>query len=223
MRSGCWRLCCVLVFLAVRVSAQVNSFAEAPQGDCSAALGILEQGGTKAAATELPLSHFGIGIGAETKVSGPDRVTEAAVVNGRIVVLGDQNTIAGVVLETHALSFPIVRRWAVQRKSGGFYVTDRRPCEGAAAFPVVAVGPFAALRVGDSQIVQSFGAGLMFGFRIKETDQSLNLGVAYMLQPQVKTLATGFADGQPLPAGETAVRFRIRSSRALALVLSFGW
>ena len=191
--------------------------------NCADALTQLEASGTPAPATNLPLSHFGVGIGAEIKNGGPDRVSDATIVNGKVTVVADQSTTAGAILETHALAFPVISKFAVASSDGRIFVNDVQPCAAAGTFPIVAMGPFAALRVGENQIVQSFGAGWMFGFRMKESDQSLNVGLAYMFQPQVKTLASGFADGQAPPTGETTVRFRTRSGRAIALVLSFGW
>jgi hypothetical protein len=217
----------VLTLIAILSTAPVlfasNQFAKDVTTDCAQKMALFDATGTPAAATELPLTHFGIGIGAETRTGSGERVTDAAIVNGKVTVLASQNTSAGPILEAHALAFPIFSKWAVKSSTGKLIVTEEQPCSGASRFPIVALGPFGALRVGDSQIIQSFGAGLMCGFRMKESDMSLNLGVAYMLQPQVKTLASGYQDGQAPPAGETAVRYKTESGHAIAFVLSFGW
>jgi len=78
-------------------------------------------------------------------------------------------------------------------------------------------------RVGDNEIVKSFGVGWMFGFRVHQTDSSLNIGMAYTIENNVKRLASGFQEGDALPAGETTIRYRTGRGNSIALVASFGF
>lgn len=89
--------------------------------------------------------------------------------------------------------------------------------------PLVATGPFATERIESDDIIQSLGAGVLFGFRKEESDQSLNLGLAYTLDLHVKTLAEGFEEGEALPPGETQIRYRETSQPRLLILLSVGW
>lgn len=216
-----------LILLAFMMSvpgiAQRSSIATTGESDCDVALGLLRQTGTPTSATKLPLSHFGVGIGADGKSSGADRISDAAVVNGKITTLDDDNVIMGPVLEAHALVFTIRHDWAVRDDSGRVFVTQNKPCKAASEFPTIATGPFTMLRLGDSEVIRSFGVGWMVGFRLKQSENSLNLGVAYTLQQDIKTYASGFEEGNPLPTGEQAIRYRKTDGEGLAVVVSFGW
>ncbi len=175
--------------------AQRSFVSTSADDDCGEAILALEEGGTPASATKLPLSYFGVGIGADRKRGGPDRITEAAIVGGKITTLDDENTIAGPILEAHALAITIKRDWAVKTDDGQLFVTKEKPCKAPSEFPTVATGPFAMLRLGDKEIIKSFGVGWMIGFRLRQSESSLNVGVAYTFQQDVKTYAKGFEEG----------------------------
>jgi hypothetical protein len=204
------------------VSAIVQSMKAAGKTGCDDVITALEDSGTPAPAAKLPLSNFGVGIGGVVNI-GDDRIADAAVVNGKIVILSDENLTLGPVLEAHALSFTIDNVWAVKDSKGQTYVTNTKPCDAAGEFPTIAHGPFVVTRVGDNEIVKSLGVGWMFGFRIRQTDTSLNVGLAYTLETNVKRLADGFEEGNALPTGESAIRFRTGRGTAVALVVSFGF
>jgi len=209
------------------LNAQVNDLSTIlkkgiSEPSCKDVLDALAESGTPANASKLPLSYFGVGIGAISG-RGRERVSEAAIVNGKVIVTASANLSLGPVLEAHALIFQVSNLWGVRDTKGHLYVTSERPCRAAAEFPTIAHGPFTMLRVGDNDVVKSLGVGWMMGFRLKQSDASLNIGLAYTLENNVKTLAKGFEDGQALPAGETAIRFRTGSGSAGALIISFGW
>jgi len=224
----------VVTFLSLAVAArgQVNNLStlttrhlavSSQPATCGEVRAALEDDGTPAPASKLPLSYFGVGIGGVSN-TGATRVSDTAIVNGKIVVTSDDNLTLGPVLEAHALVFTMRNLWATHDAKGRLYVLDDKPpCEAAGVFPTIAHGPFVVTRVGDNEIVKSLGVGWMVGFRIKQTDASLNVGLAYTLESNVKRLAKGFEEGQPLPTGETAVRFRTGRGTALALVVSFGF
>lgn len=209
--------------LAVPSAAQRSLISTTAADDCDTALRLLEQTGTPTSATKLPLSHFGVGIGADSKSGGPDRISDAAVVNGKITTLDDDNVIMGPILEAHALVFTIRNDWAVRDDVGRLFVTQNQPCKSASEFPTIATGPFTMLRLGDKEVIRSFGIGWMVGFRLKQSENSLNIGVAYTLQQDVKAYASGFEEGNALPTGEQAIRYRTTDGEGVAFVVSFGW
>lgn len=65
------------------------------------------------------------------------------------------------------------------------------------------IGPFFGIAP-EADTINAFAIGLMFGFKDKQSQQSLSFGIGGVLDRTHQTLAPGFAEGQPLPAGETA-------------------
>ncbi len=222
---------CLVLLCTVAAGAQVNDLsamrtppaaAAAAGDDCADERALLDDSGTPATATQLPLSFFGAGIGAISS-TGDDRVESAEVVNNQIVVTEDDDLSLGPIMEAHALVFTLNHLWALHDDKGRVYVTREKPCQAAALFPTVAHGPFVALQLDSDQLVSALGVGWMVGFRMKQSDSSLNVGLAYTLQSDVKTLADGFNEGQALPAGQTAIQYHTGRGSALALVVSFGF
>lgn len=189
--------------------------------DCGDVREALDEGGTPAPATKLPLSMFGVGIGGVSSL-GDDRIESAELVDDRIVVTADDDVSLGAIMEAHALIFTREHLWAVHDEKGRLYVTSEKPCEAAGKFPTIAHGPFAALQVSGDDIIGGLGVGWMMGFRMKQSDSSLNIGLAYMLQDDVKTLANGFREGQTLKDGQE-IQYRTGRGSAIALVISFGF
>jgi hypothetical protein len=192
-----------------------------PAADCGAISEALEEAGDEAPVSDTPLSRFGAGIGAVSSL-GDDRIETAELVDDKIVVTADDDVSLGAIMEVHALRFVLDSLWAVRDDDGRLYVTRDKPCEAATEFPTIAHGPFAALSLGDEEVIKGVGIGWMIGFRIRETDSSLNIGLAYMLQDDAKTLADGFNEGDPLPGGDE-IKYRTGRGSALALVISFGF
>lgn len=207
---------------ALRSAAAPAAAVAAPADDCSDERALLDDSGTPATATESPLSFFGAGIGAISSL-GDDRVEAAEVVNNVIVVTQDDDATLGPIMEAHALVFGVRNLWALRDRKGRLYVTSSKPCEGAEVFPTVAHGPFVAMQLDSDQLISALGVGWMVGFRMKQSNSSLNVGLAYTLENEAKTLADGFEEGKPLPSGQTAIQFHTGRGSALALVVSFGF
>jgi hypothetical protein len=89
--------------------------------------------------------------------------------------------------------------------------------------PLVGAGPFITLRLGGEEVVQSFGAGLMLGFRKAESEKSLNVGIAYATDPNVRVLGDGIIANAPLPKGETQIRYKTTHQEGLIIMFSIGW
>jgi hypothetical protein len=88
-------------------------------------------------------------------------------------------------------------------------------------------GPFVAIEPGSGQIVNAFGAGLMFGFKKGDANDSFNVGIGYSTDPKTKVLGDEFrenfaaplgAEGKPLP-----IRLVERDQGAFILLVSFTW
>lgn len=85
-------------------------------------------------------------------------------------------------------------------------------------------GPFVALETGNGSIINGVGVGIMHGFRYDDKSKSSwNLGFGAFVEPSVKVLGDGFAKNQPLPAGETQLRFKDTSLWSIMMLLSFSW
>ena len=85
-------------------------------------------------------------------------------------------------------------------------------------------GPFVAIETGTGSIINGVGVGIMHGFRYDEKSKSSwNLGFGAFVEPSVKVLGDGFAKNQPMPAGETQLRFKDTSLWSIMMLLSFSW
>lgn len=214
--------CVLLVSAAPAARAQITGMIADKTAACTTRMAAINAGMT-VPATMPDLKHFGAGIAADRKTSGPDRIREAEVVGGKVTVTDVDNATVGPIIEAHAFVFTLKHDWAVENSKGDLVVTRVQPCATASEFPTVAMGPFTMLNFGDEQFIKSIGIGWMFGFRVKQTETSLNIGLAYTIQQDVKALATGFKDGEPLPTGEESIRYRSDDGSGFAIVLSFAW
>ena len=122
--------------------------------------------------------NFGIGLLAGHGLGEP-RVESARLEHGRAVVDRDTTNRGAVVFEYHR--FP----WYFREGSFGF-----------GAFAMLSSIP------DDLTKVDSFGAGLMFGFRdLLQGKGFLNVGLGIALDRDVKNLAPGFVAGELAPLG----------------------
>ena len=83
-------------------------------------------------------------------------------------------------------------------------------------------GPFATVNFGASggDTLTSFGVGIMAGFKRPDSSNSLNFGLGVVLDQDVKQLASGITADQPLPEGESEIRFTEESEPAVVLLIS---
>ena len=84
--------------------------------------------------------------------------------------------------------------------------------------------PFVALQPGTEEVIEAIGLGLMVGFR-RATDSanSWNVGVGYVVDPNVDVLGDGFFANQAPPGNETAVRLKETSQQGIFLLFSFAF
>lgn len=71
-------------------------------------------------------------------------------------------------------------------------------------------------------MIQAAALGVMVGFR-RANNQSFNLGIGIAVDPSTRVLGEGLRANQPLPAGETEIRFKEESQYGLVLLTSFSF
>jgi hypothetical protein len=88
--------------------------------------------------------------------------------------------------------------------------------------PLMGLGPFVALQGSENKVINALTVGFMMGRRKGPTDvSSVNIGVGLSFDPSVQVLGHGIKEGQPLPDGESAVRFKKEGRFGWALMTSF--
>jgi opacity protein-like surface antigen len=164
---------------------------------------------------------FGAGIGFTYDLGTHDRIKAATVANGIVRVTEEDNVRARLLLESHYFFLPNATFFGLKPNDWG-------------------VGPFIALQGGPEDIVQGVGGGLMIGLKRVRTDpdsrggvpdgksadvdgSSFNLGFGVFYDLGVQTLGDGIAANQPLPPGETEIRFAKRSQSGFIILSSFAF
>lgn len=152
---------------------------------------------------------FGVGVSATFDLGSNDRITTAEIVNGLVRVTDKDNVRARIMLESHYFFKPSFKFLKTDEENWGY-------------------GPFIALQPGTDEIIESIGAGLMFGFRRnssseEDANQSFNIGFGVAFDPNTQTLGEGIVNGEPLPEGETAVRFLEQDQVGLLILTSFSF
>jgi hypothetical protein len=212
------------VRLAAAAALSLSTFCEAFAADMDATpiiTGRTEWGGL----------GWGIGLAANFDVTGK-RVVNATVVPPLNIVRIDDatsNVNVGFVLEAHYflrnLSF-LENSW------------QRGPCsktEGGTYCTQFAHGPFVAIQVGggtsavpgDKDLVTSYALGWMIGLRhphlTTSDNASWNLGLGVRVDPNTKVLGDGIIANQPLPNGETVIRYKTEPRFGLMVMSSFSF
>jgi len=113
-------------------------------------------------------------------------VDKATVVNGIIVAESTKENEAKIVLEFHSIKYK-----SKDENSGH--------------------GPFAALLVGDGDILNGLGFGWLYATKNtqknSDSGSGFSFGLGVVIENDVKQLADGFKVGGALPTGETDVRY----------------
>lgn len=151
---------------------------------------------------ELNFAGFNWSLGvALTHLTGKKAVEEAQVVGGVVRVTKDYSEAVALMFETHY--FFKMRTDSRQQTTGN--------------------GPFVAIRLADTEgnTVDAFGVGWMWGARRSAPKiTSFNIGAGYFVDTKVKRLGSGVVEGEPLPAGETEIRYRETDASGWMFMLS---
>lgn len=144
-------------------------------------------------------SNFATGLALSIDVAGRKRVEKAKMVGGPpgvVRVEKAREAIPRIMLEAHQY----------------IWRTERR----------IAYGPFVAVMNSENEALGALGIGMMAGFRSdKDSTSSLNIGAGVLWDSNVRFLGSGVHKGEPLPLGETEVRYEEGSKRCLLLMISF--
>jgi len=157
--------------------------------------------GSGGATREFGGLQFGVGISLTHDLGGHDRVVSASVVNGIVRVTEERNDIARIMLESHY-----------------FFTYTKNPNR------IWGHGPFIAIQPGSNEIVESIAFGWMFGIKRAEggaDTSSWNIGFGAVVDPSVQVLGDGIEKNQPLPPGETEVRYKKESQWGVLIISSF--
>lgn len=73
-------------------------------------------------------------------------------------------------------------------------------------------------------LIEAIGVGLMIGFkRGKDSAQSFNIGIGAIVDPSVKVLGDGIRQDEPLPQGETQIRFKHTDQWGFLIITSYSF
>ncbi len=153
--------------------------------------------------------RFGVGLSLTVDLGQQDRVESASVINGIVRVENENNAVARVMLESHYFFKPSRRfLWGVNPDGWGH-------------------GPFVALQPGTNEIIEAVALGWMWGFKrgnsADETTDSWNIGIGVVVDPNVQVFGDGLQPNQPLPAGETQIRYKEESQYGVLILTSFSF
>ena len=145
-------------------------------------------------------------------VKAEDRVEEAEIVEGVVRITKMTNHRPRVLLETHYFW-----QWKAEKVpmevEGGSQIIEVAD---------IGIGPFAAIQTSGDEVLESIGMGLMVGFK-RDARSSFNVGGGLLLDPTVKTLGDGIRPNEPLPPGETVIRFKEEPRWGLLVLASFSF
>jgi hypothetical protein len=146
--------------------------------------------------------HFGAGIFANFDLGKSPRIRSARVVNGVVRIEEDSRAQAGFFLEAHKFLFPPI---------------DTRK---------FAHGPFAGAIVNSTNGFDALALGWMVGFYTRggaNNLDTLNLGIGLSVTPRAQVLGDGIKPNEPLPSGETEIRYKYKTIYGFLISMSFGF
>ena len=171
--------------------------------------------------------EFGVGMAFSLDLGDRDRVRDAQLVNGIVRVSRGDNVRARLILETHYFftpqtDFPLFGICNPSRRRSGTQTPSPNDC--ASDQPMWGWGPFIAVQPGSDNIIDAIGAGLMVGLRRPgEGSQSFNIGVGILYDMDVQLLGDGIFENEPLPPGETEIRYRREAQSGLMVMSSYSF
>jgi hypothetical protein len=76
------------------------------------------------------------------------------------------------------------------------------------------------LQPGSDNVIEAFAVGWMWRLPDKLSSRAINMGIGYIVDQNVQILGDGIRRNEPLPAGETDVRFRTTDQEGFLLMIS---
>lgn len=147
-------------------------------------------------------STFGVGLAVTANLGRERSIQEAQLVNGIVRVTNERQVTPRLMLEKH------------------WYLDEGWKEDGCHCRHGVFVG---ASLLGDKQMMDAVALGYLAGFKSgsKSDTTTHNLGIGLALQPYSRVLGDGLTKNQPLPAGETTVRYKETNRTALILFYTY--
>jgi hypothetical protein len=159
--------------------------------------------------------NWSLGIAMSVDLSGDERIESAEVVNGVVRVTEESSNSVGFFWEVHKYWWND-KGWCLEEGC------DRTNLEETRKFATWGLGPFVGITTTQDDLIDTFSIGLMYGRRItKDQDVSLNLGLGLIYEPDVQILGDGIVADEPLPEGETDIRFKKEDRWGALLAVSF--
>ncbi len=153
---------------------------------------------------------FGGGISFTLDIGTSDRISDATLVDGIVRVNDENNGRARIMLESHFFFTP----------NGDL---DWLDLDNTSSSKQWGWGPFIALQPGTDDVIEAVGMGVMFGARRGEGNESFNLGFGFVVDPNTRILGEGLTVNRPLPAGETAIRYKEEMQTGILILSSFSF
>jgi hypothetical protein len=167
---------------------------------------------------------FGVGLGLSVNAQNQHRVTNATLVTPTNVVRVTEtnNASAALILESHYFFVP---------NRPFFAGTDQVP-KGDWGH-----GPFVAIEASNGNtVITGYALGWMIGFReptytydaatgwkASYSRNSWNFGLGVRVDPNAQVLGDGIVANQPLPLGETTIRYNHVAKYGVILISSFSF
>lgn len=141
---------------------------------------------------------FGVGLAVTTNLGKERSIQEAQLVNGNVRITSERQVVPRLMLEKH---------WYLSNDWKGSYK------------PGLFIG---ASLLGDRQVMDAVAFGFLAGFKPNPgTTTTHNLGIGIALQPYSRVLGDGLSKNQPLPAGETQIRYKETNRTALIFFYTY--
>lgn len=149
---------------------------------------------------------WSLGVGLSGDLEGESRVESAEVVNGIVRVTEESSFQPRIILETHYL-FPL----GATEKGQPTGVTWGH-------------GPFVGIQSSGNEVIESFSLGYMHGWRRDPAKSaSFNVGLGAIYDHKVQVLGDGLKANEPLPDGETEIRFKTEGRWGALVMVSFSF
>ena len=160
--------------------------------------------------------EFGVGMSFTGDLGTRDRVTQASLVNGIVRVSDEDNGRARIMLESHYFFTPPGGLFSLRNGEIDKDGNQKRKEWG--------IGPFLAIQPGTNNIIEAIGGGIMIGLRRDaKTTESFNFCLGIVVDPNTRVLGDGILANQPLPPGETEIRYMEEMQTGFLALVSFSF
>lgn len=218
----------VLLAISVNLFAETAIAQQTPAASATTSTSTTTTVKTTNTTTNTTWGGLGWGIGLAANFDPPGtRVANATLVNNIVRVTDTSSNVGiGFVLEAHYF----LRDFQYNANTRRSFHCD------VICSTDFAVGPFVAIEIGNGGSatptatgpITGYALGLMVGMRnpdaIKTSpDASWNFGIGMRIDPRAQVLGDGIYPNQPLPPGETIIRYKTEPRIGLMLISSFSF